>query len=188
MSKHLLFSSHFPETLHYNGVCFIATAVLKKKKNLLLKDRNLIWVIVLTKTERKVFLDYGASYRKLLRSLMILWMTDLCIQEKWERAKATQLVFLLHPICRQQYGDEHTVKRNKVWELIPQAPSTCLWKRNASRHLYVQYINSQWALSFLQRSDHCMEWNPISAMYYLPWCVWSDGVAEFPCSGVNTSQ
>lgn len=29
LSKHLLFSSHFPETLHYYAACFIATAVLK---------------------------------------------------------------------------------------------------------------------------------------------------------------
>lgn len=140
MSKHLLFSSHFPETLHYNAVCFIATAVLKNL--LLLINRNLIWVIVLTKIEGKFSLDYGASCKKLLRSLMILGTNDLCIQEKWERAKATQLVFLLHPICRQQYADEYAVKRNKVWKLIPQAPNTCLWKRNASRHFYVQYINS----------------------------------------------
>lgn len=71
-------------------------------------------VIVLTKIERKLLLDYGTSYTKLLRSLMILGMNDLFSQEKWERAKATQLVFLLHPICRQQYADEYTVKRNKV--------------------------------------------------------------------------
>ncbi|XP_068046167.1 uncharacterized protein [Anomalospiza imberbis] len=38
------------------------------------------------------------------------------------------------------------------------------------------------------RSDHWMEENPISAMYYLPCCVWSNGIAGFPCYGVNTPQ
>lgn len=70
MSKLLLFSSCFPETRHYNAVYFIATGALKKA--LLLINSNLIWVIVLTKIENKLSLDYGISYKKLLRSIMIL--------------------------------------------------------------------------------------------------------------------
>lgn len=33
-----------------------------------------------------------------------------------------------------------------------------------------------------------MEENFISPVYYLPWCVWSNGGAGFPCDGVNTLQ
>lgn len=104
VSKHFLFSSCFPETLHYNAVYFFATGALTSfPPPHLLINRNLMWVTVLTKVENKLSLDYGISYKKLLRSLMILWMNYLFIWENWERAKATQLVFLLHPICRQQY-------------------------------------------------------------------------------------